>query len=137
MTHWDPSRSSHGSTSHPTASRLAASREAIVVKTFDEGSKSRAFGHAMVAGVDRAPLKVTRTDSDSASLDAGNLCRFRTARWASAILRPSWATKSMVRGSHCMTMFILRVAEWKLQVNPVPALRKLSQCQVWTCGQHI
>ena len=35
--------------------------KAIVVKTFDDGSKARPFGHCMVAGIDRAPLKVTRS----------------------------------------------------------------------------
>ena len=34
--------------------------QAIVVKAFDDGSKQRPFGHCMVAGIDRAPLKVTR-----------------------------------------------------------------------------
>merc|ERR1719482_1489700 len=38
-------------------------KKAIVVKTFDEGSKARPFGHCLVAGVDRAPLKVTKTMS--------------------------------------------------------------------------
>mmetsp|Transcript_7219 Transcript_7219/g.15261 ORF Transcript_7219/g.15261 Transcript_7219/m.15261 type:complete len:148 (-) Transcript_7219:33-476(-) len=37
-----------------------AGKKAIVVKTFDDGSKARSFGHALVAGIDRAPLKVTR-----------------------------------------------------------------------------
>eukprot|EP00931_Biecheleriopsis_adriatica_P032835 TRINITY_DN1910_c0_g1_i1.p1 TRINITY_DN1910_c0_g1~~TRINITY_DN1910_c0_g1_i1.p1 ORF type:complete len:148 (-),score=51.06 TRINITY_DN1910_c0_g1_i1:57-500(-) len=37
-----------------------AGKKAIVVKTFDDGSKNRPFGHCLVAGVDRAPLKVTR-----------------------------------------------------------------------------
>ncbi|CAJ1428065.1 unnamed protein product [Effrenium voratum] len=32
----------------------------IVVKAFDDGTKHRPFGHCLVAGVDRAPLKVTR-----------------------------------------------------------------------------
>ena len=31
-----------------------------MVKAFDDGSKARSFGHCLVAGVDRAPLKVTR-----------------------------------------------------------------------------
>merc|ERR1719155_115346 len=35
-------------------------KKGIVVKTFDEGSKSRPFGHCLVAGVDKAPLKVTK-----------------------------------------------------------------------------
>merc|ERR1719247_2266185 len=37
-----------------------AGRKAVVVKTFDEGSKSRPFGHALVAGIDKAPMKVTK-----------------------------------------------------------------------------
>mmetsp|Transcript_97727 Transcript_97727/g.276452 ORF Transcript_97727/g.276452 Transcript_97727/m.276452 type:complete len:148 (+) Transcript_97727:76-519(+) len=35
-------------------------KKAIVVKTFDDGSKARPFGHALVAGVDQPPLKVTK-----------------------------------------------------------------------------
>ena len=35
-------------------------RQAVVVKAFDDGSKVRSFGHCLVAGIDRAPLKVTR-----------------------------------------------------------------------------
>merc|ERR1719324_1829876 len=42
-----------------TAGRYAG-RKAIVCKTFDDGSKARSFGHALVAGVDKAPLKVTK-----------------------------------------------------------------------------
>eukprot|EP00927_Polykrikos_kofoidii_P086728 TRINITY_DN980_c0_g1_i1.p1 TRINITY_DN980_c0_g1~~TRINITY_DN980_c0_g1_i1.p1 ORF type:complete len:148 (+),score=32.38 TRINITY_DN980_c0_g1_i1:83-526(+) len=38
-------------------------KKAVVVKTFDEGSKARPFGHALVAGVDKAPLKVTKAMS--------------------------------------------------------------------------
>merc|ERR1719164_416918 len=35
-------------------------KKAIVVKTFDDGSKARSFGHCLVAGVDKAPQKVTK-----------------------------------------------------------------------------
>eukprot|EP00434_Breviolum_minutum_P046157 symbB.v1.2.041588.t1/scaffold8380.1/size6587/1 len=34
-----------------------AGKKAVVVKAFDDGSKARSFGHCLVAGVDRAPLK--------------------------------------------------------------------------------
>merc|ERR1719188_1741609 len=37
-----------------------AGKKAIVCKVFDDGSKSRPFGHALVAGVARTPLKVTK-----------------------------------------------------------------------------
>ena len=40
-----------------------AGKKAIIVKSFDEGSKARPFGHALVAGVDKAPLKVTKSMS--------------------------------------------------------------------------
>merc|ERR1712127_4440 len=40
-----------------------AGKKAIVVKTFDDGSKEREFGHCLVAGIDRSPLKVTKSMS--------------------------------------------------------------------------
>ena len=42
-----------------TAGRYAG-KKAVVVKTFDDGTKGRTFGHALVAGVDKSPLKVTK-----------------------------------------------------------------------------
>merc|ERR1712182_21438 len=36
-------------------------KKGLVVKTFDEGTKARAFGHALVAGIAKAPLKVTKS----------------------------------------------------------------------------
>lgn len=40
-----------------------AGKKAVCVKTFDEGSKSRAFGHCLVAGVQKAPLRVAKAMS--------------------------------------------------------------------------
>ena len=40
-----------------------AGKKAIVVKTSDEGTKTRKFGHALVAGVERAPRRVTKVMS--------------------------------------------------------------------------
>jgi len=37
-----------------------AGRKAVVVKPFDDGSKSRPFGHCLVTGVDKPPMKVTK-----------------------------------------------------------------------------
>ena len=45
-----------------TAGRFAG-KKAIVVKTFDEGNKERAFGHALIAGIERAPLRVLKSHS--------------------------------------------------------------------------
>ena len=37
-----------------------AGKKAVIVKQFDEGKKGKLFSHALVAGVERAPLKVTK-----------------------------------------------------------------------------
>ena len=37
-----------------------AGKKAVIVKQFDEGKKGKTFGHALVAGVERAPMRVTR-----------------------------------------------------------------------------
>lgn len=35
-----------------------AGRKAVVLKTCDEGTQEKAYGHALVAGIDRYPRKV-------------------------------------------------------------------------------
>ncbi|CAO3568387.1 unnamed protein product [Mortierella alpina] len=37
-----------------------AGKKAVVVKNVDEGSKERGYGHAIVAGIERYPLKITK-----------------------------------------------------------------------------
>merc|ERR1712080_402291 len=37
-----------------------AGKKAVVVKSHDEGNKERKFGHALVAGIERQPKKVTK-----------------------------------------------------------------------------
>lgn len=37
-----------------------AGRKAIIVKTYDDGTADKQFGHALVAGVDRYPKKITK-----------------------------------------------------------------------------
>merc|ERR1711928_248627 len=37
-----------------------AGRKAIIVKQQDDGTQDRGYGHALVAGIDRYPLKVTK-----------------------------------------------------------------------------
>ena len=35
-------------------------KKAVVIKQIDEGKKNRKFGHALVAGIERSPRKITR-----------------------------------------------------------------------------
>lgn len=37
-----------------------AGKKAVVVKIFDDGTKARPFGHALVMGIEKAPLSVTK-----------------------------------------------------------------------------
>ena len=37
-----------------------AGKKAVIVKNYDDGSYDRPYGHALVAGVARYPLKVTK-----------------------------------------------------------------------------
>ena len=42
-----------------------AGRKAVILKVFYEGTKSRKFGHCLVAGLERYPRRVTRAMSDA------------------------------------------------------------------------
>merc|ERR1711872_37238 len=42
-----------------------AGRKAIVIKSYDDGSKDRPYGHALVVGIDRYPRKITRKMSET------------------------------------------------------------------------
>jgi large subunit ribosomal protein L27e len=37
-----------------------AGKKAVVLRTYEDGTKERRFGHALVAGVERAPKRITR-----------------------------------------------------------------------------
>ena len=37
-----------------------AGKKAVIVKTFDEGTADRPYGHCMVAGIQKYPLKITK-----------------------------------------------------------------------------
>lgn len=37
-----------------------AGKKAVIVKQFDEGTEARPYPHAIVAGIERSPLKITK-----------------------------------------------------------------------------
>jgi len=41
-----------------------AGKKAVIVKTHDEGTADRAYGHCIVAGIMKYPLKITKGMSD-------------------------------------------------------------------------
>ncbi|KAL9234842.1 hypothetical protein vseg_009665 [Gypsophila vaccaria] len=40
-----------------------AGKKAVIVKNFDEGTRDRAYGHCLVAGISKYPNKVIKKDS--------------------------------------------------------------------------
>jgi large subunit ribosomal protein L27e len=38
-----------------------AGKKAVILKNFDEGTKERPYGHCVVVGVERTPLRVTKS----------------------------------------------------------------------------
>ena len=42
-----------------------AGKKAVILKVFYEGTKNRKFGHVLVAGIERAPRRVTKGMSDN------------------------------------------------------------------------
>ncbi|KAK9735870.1 hypothetical protein RND81_04G234000 [Saponaria officinalis] len=40
-----------------------AGKKAVIVKNFDEGTRDRAYGHCLVAGISKYPKKVIKKDS--------------------------------------------------------------------------
>jgi len=53
-----------------------AGRKAIIVKSFDEGSKEHQFPHALVAGLDKSPLAVTKSQSQKRILKRSRIKPF-------------------------------------------------------------
>ena len=41
-----------------------AGKKAVIVKTFDEGTADRPYGHCLVAGIQKYPLKITKQMSE-------------------------------------------------------------------------
>jgi len=41
-----------------------AGKKAVIVKTFDEGTPDRPYGHCIVAGIQKFPLKITKKMSE-------------------------------------------------------------------------
>ena len=41
-----------------------AGKKAVIVKTFDEGTADRPYGHCIVAGIQKYPLKISKSMSE-------------------------------------------------------------------------
>ncbi|XP_062605546.1 large ribosomal subunit protein eL27-like [Saccostrea cucullata] len=53
-----------------------AGRKAVIVKNHDDGTQDKPYGHALVAGIDRYPRKVTRKMGKKKMKDRSKLKAF-------------------------------------------------------------
>lgn len=58
-----------------------AGRKAIIVKNYDEGTSEKPYGHALVAGVDRYPRKVTNKMSKKKVVKRSKIKAFVKVRY--------------------------------------------------------
>ncbi|XP_033762914.1 large ribosomal subunit protein eL27-like [Argopecten irradians] len=53
-----------------------AGRKAVIVKNYDDGTQEKGYGHALVAGIDRYPRKVTRDMGKKKTKDRSKMKTF-------------------------------------------------------------
>ncbi len=58
-----------------------AGRKAIIVKNYDDGTSEKPYGHALVAGIDRYPRKVTNKMSKKKLAKRSKVKSFVKVRW--------------------------------------------------------
>merc|ERR1712100_360549 len=86
-----------------------AGKKAIIVKTFDEGTADRAYGHCIVAGIMKYPLKITKSMSEKKIakrsrikpfVKAVNYNHLMPTRYALDVELKSIVTSDVVSGSN-------------------------------------
>ena len=51
-----------------------AGKKAVIVKTFDEGTTDRPYGYCLVAGIQKYPLKITKSMSEKKVAKRSKVC---------------------------------------------------------------
>jgi len=85
-----------------------AGKKAVIVKTFDEGTTDRPYGHCIVAGIQKYPLKITKQMSEKkiakrsklkAFMKCVNYTHLMPTRYALEVELKSVVTADVVTGS--------------------------------------
>merc|ERR1712146_87023 len=70
-----------------------AGKKAVIVKTFDDGTPDRPYGYCLVAGIQKYPLKITKSMSEKKiAKRSQQLGRMRVRR-----SRSCWRTSTTLR----------------------------------------
>jgi len=97
-------RSSHGLTSDHIAQVAIvlqgrqAGRKVVVIKQNDEGTKERPFPHAVVAGIERYPLKVTKRMGAKKRAKRSKVKPFIKVRFQVECPRSGWGSEGVRAG---------------------------------------
>merc|ERR1712060_579965 len=59
-----------------------AGRKAVIVKNYDDGSGSRAYGHCLVVGIDKYPLKVAKRSKIKSFVKVANYNHIMPTRYS-------------------------------------------------------
>ena len=82
-----------------------AGKKAVIVKTFDEGTPDRPYGYCLVAGIQKYPLKITKSMSEKKAAKRSKVCLravHTPLRWRRRIGRGSAVWAAFVRrGGGC------------------------------------
>jgi len=85
-----------------------AGKKAVIVKTFDEGTPDRPYGHCLVAGIQKYPLKVTKSMDEKkikkrsklkAFMKCVNYTHLMPTRYTLEVELKSVVTSDVVNGS--------------------------------------
>lgn len=85
-----------------------AGKKAVIVKTFDDGTADRPYGHCLVAGIQKYPLKITKSMSEKKIakrsrvkpfIKCVNYTHMMPTRYALEIELKSIVTTDLVNGS--------------------------------------
>merc|ERR1712086_853537 len=78
-----------------------AGKKAVIVKTFDDGTADRPYGHCIVAGIQKYPLKITKSMSEKKIAKRSRIKPFiKSTRYALDIELKSVVTADVVAGSN-------------------------------------
>merc|ERR1712228_1030318 len=98
-----------------------AGKKAIIIKQNDEGKKGRKFPHALVAGVERCPRKVTRTMGKK-KVEKSHLSNLSSSLSTTTTCSPPDSLSRMISTSRQSSL----MKPWKIQSSarmPNPSLR--------------
>ena len=102
-----------------------AGKKAVIVKTFDEGTPDRPYGYCLVAGIQKYPLKITKSMSEKKAAKRSKVCLravHTPLRWRRRIGRGSavWAALC-AEGAAAAAAAASAAAELRRQQLPIMA----------------